>query len=110
MTLDRRLEEAKEVLGRSIEIENLAVSQANFVGVMETLIQKLHLSDEGTTRLQELTINGLSNGLLFDDLNLAERFGRGARFLNNLCIANVRWTRPETKVALAHMIKTILSG
>ena len=67
------------------------------------------MSDEGT-KLQELTIDGLSKDLMFNDMNLADRFSRNALFLNKLCIGNIRQTRPETRQAFAAMVLTMLSG
>ena len=87
--MDRKLKDAHKLPTKNVLIENLVISQSNFVLVMETLIQKLNLSEEGT-RLQELTIDGLSKDLLFKDLNLAERFGRNALSLEKICIANIR--------------------
>ena len=57
------MEEVKALLQQSIEIKDLTVSSSNFVGVMETLIQKMKLSTGG--KLLELTIDGLSKDLLF---------------------------------------------
>ena len=97
--MDRQIKEAKALLQQSIEIKDLAVSQSNFVGVIESLIQKLHLSTG--ERLQELTIDGLSKDLLFNDTNLADRFGRGALQLRKLFMGNLRQTRKETRQTLA---------
>ena len=88
-TLDRQLKEAKALLEQqSLEIKDLSLSKSNFVGVIETLIQKMNLSTGG--QLQELTIDGLNKDLLFRDSNLADRFGRGALQLRKLFIGNVR--------------------
>ena len=41
-TMDRQIKEAKALLEQqSIEIKDLSVSNSNFLGVIETLIQKM---------------------------------------------------------------------
>ena len=66
VTMDRQINEAKALLEQqSIEIKDLCVSHSNFVGVIETLIQKMQLSTGG--KLLELTIDGLNKDLQFRD-------------------------------------------
>ena len=78
--MDRIIKETESLLEKSIEIKDLTTSNTNFVGMLEMLTQKLDLS-EGGKKLRELTIDGLSKDLFFKDMDLIDRFGRGALFL-----------------------------
>ena len=65
-TMDRQIKETEALLQKqSVVIKDLCVSQENFVGVIETLLQKMQLSTIG--KLLELTIDGLNKDLLFRD-------------------------------------------
>ena len=101
--MDRCVRETETLPEQSIEIQDLVVSQTNFVGVMEALIQKLDLH-EGNMRLKILKLDGLNKDQLFNDQHLVERFARGSLSLRKLFIGNIRQTRRETRDALAHMV------
>ena len=103
------MDEVEDALASSIEAKNLVCSQTNFVNILEMLIQKIPEPIQSTT-LQELTIDGLPNDLIFSDDSLIERFGRSAQTVRSLSIGNLRCTRPETRRSIALLVAIILSG
>ena len=76
-TIERQLEEAKELTAEKIEIEDLVCNGSNFVKIIEFLNQKIQVLNENS--LQELSLIGLPRDLVIKDWNLIERFARSCQ-------------------------------